>query len=77
MMGIKRKVVMEVVIKVKRVWGEMDLSDGLRWFYYGEVSKGVCLLMVLILLFFLGLEKVVGFDIDFMVIKIVSGKKFV
>lgn len=75
-MGTKRKAAMEAATKAKRARGETDLSDGLRWSHHGEVSKGVCPLMVLTSPSLLGSEKVVGFDIDFTVIKTASGKKF-
>lgn len=75
-MGTKRKAAMEAATKAKRARGETDLSDGLRWSHYGEVSKGVCPLMVLTSPSLPGSEKVVGFDIDFTVIKTASGKKF-
>lgn len=75
-MGTKRKAAMEAATKAKRARGETDLSDGLRWSHHGEVSKGVCPLMVLTSPSLPGSEKVVGFDIDFTVIKTASGKKF-
>ncbi|XP_061169091.1 bifunctional polynucleotide phosphatase/kinase-like [Saccostrea echinata] len=74
--GTKRKAAEAAETKAKRARGETDLSDGLKWSQHGEVMKGVCPLMALTSPTLPGSEKVVGFDIDFTVIKTASGRKF-
>ncbi|KAK3089365.1 hypothetical protein FSP39_003057 [Pinctada imbricata] len=72
----KRKAADEAAVKAKRAKGETDLSDGLKWSQHGDVIKGACPLMALTSDTLKGCSKVVGFDIDFTVIKTASGRKF-
>jgi bifunctional polynucleotide phosphatase/kinase len=74
--GVKRKAAEAAETKAKRARGETDLGDGLKWSQHGEVMKGVCPLMALTSPTLPGCEKVVGFDIDFTVIKTASGRRF-
>ncbi|XP_045160646.2 bifunctional polynucleotide phosphatase/kinase-like [Mercenaria mercenaria] len=74
--GLKRKAAEQAEIKAKRAKGETDLSDNLKWDYYGEVVKNVCPLLTLTSSTLPGCQKAAGFDIDFTVIKTASGRKF-
>lgn len=74
--GMKRKAADEGALKAKRARGETDLCDGLKWSQEGEVMRGVCPLLKLTSDTLPGSKKVLGFDIDFTVIKTASGRTF-
>lgn len=72
----KRKAAADAEVKAKRAKGETDLEDDLKWSMEGDVLKGVCPLMKLTSDTLPHSKKVIGFDIDFTVIKTASGRKF-
>ena len=74
--NLKRKAAEAAVVNAKRLKGETDLVGNLKWEYVGEVVKNVCPLILLSSSSLPGRQKVVGFDIDFTVIKTASGRKF-
>ncbi|KAJ8306571.1 hypothetical protein KUTeg_017116 [Tegillarca granosa] len=74
--NLKRKAATAAETKAKRAKGETDLADNLKWSMHGDVIKGACPLIALTSDTLPGCDKVVGFDIDFTVIKPASGRKF-
>ncbi|XP_060082070.1 bifunctional polynucleotide phosphatase/kinase-like [Ylistrum balloti] len=74
--ALKRKAAEEGALKAKRAKGETDLCDNLKWSQEGEVMRGVCPLMKLTSDTLPGSKKIIGFDIDFTVIKTASGRTF-
>ena len=74
--NLKRKATEAAELKAKRAKGETDLMGDLKWEYVGEVVKHVCPLIVLSSSSLPGRQKIVGFDIDFTVIKTASGRRF-
>lgn len=74
--NLKRKAATTAETKAKRAKGETDLIDNLKWSMHGEVIKGACPLIALSSDTLPGCNKVVGFDIDFTVVKPASGRKF-
>ena len=74
--NLKRKATAAAEVKAKRLKGETDLGDNLKWEHVGEIVKSVCPLIVLSSSTLPGRQKVAGFDIDFTVIKTASGRRF-
>ncbi|XP_041357024.1 uncharacterized protein F21D5.5-like [Gigantopelta aegis] len=74
--NLKRKAVENTALAVKKAKGETDLAHGLKWAQVGQELKGLCPLISLSSDSLPGRTKVVGFDIDFTVIKTASGRKF-
>ena len=76
--GTKRKAVADSEIKAKRARGETDLKGDLQWSYHGDAKTAPYIqpLLKLTSSSLPGVEKAVGFDIDFTLIETKSGRKF-
>ncbi|XP_013075013.2 uncharacterized protein F21D5.5-like [Biomphalaria glabrata] len=71
----KRKAVSNTELKAKKLKGETELGNGLRWTNVDQ-SGDQCQMIALTSDTLDGKSKVVGFDVDFTVIKTASGRKF-
>ncbi|CAL1540072.1 unnamed protein product [Lymnaea stagnalis] len=78
----KRKAVTDTEVRAKKLRGETDLTDGLRWVNIADNYNGRSggdedsPVIALISATLEGSSKVAGFDIDFTVIKTASGRTF-
>lgn len=72
----KRKAKSDAGEKAKKMRGETDLSNGLKWVNVEGERDDACPLIALTSDSLEGVSKVAGFDIDFTVIKTASGRKF-
>lgn len=76
----KRKAVTDTEVRAKKLRGETDLTDGLRWVNIADDRRGGdtedCPVIALISETLEGSSKIAGFDIDFTIIKTASGRTF-